>query len=185
MSLDYAILGLLSWQPFSGYDLKKIFEESPTYYWSGNNNQIYRTLLDLYRDGLVTQEVIPQENLPARKVYRSTPQGEALLHQWVLTTPELPHRKHAFLLQLGWADSLTPAELDTLLAQYQEEMQALAVIARVRSTDSPYHPSRTTREALLWQAIGTNWVMFYENEVSWARDLRTQLQSLETATTGT
>ena len=158
MTLDYAILGLLSWQPFSGYDLKKVFEESPVYYWSGNNNQIYRTLLDLYRDGLVTQEIIPQENLPARKVYRTTPQGEALLHQWALTTPELPQRKHAFLLQLGWADSLTPAELDHLLAQYQEEMQALAIIARARGIDSPYHPSRTAREALLWQAIGANWV---------------------------
>jgi len=185
MTLDYAILGLLSWQPFSGYDLKKVFEESPVYYWSGNNNQIYRTLLDLHRDGLVTKEVIPQENLPARKVYRSTPQGEALLRQWVLTIPELPQRKHAFLLQLGWADRLSPTELDALLEQYQEEMQALAVIARARSTNNPHQPSRTTREALLWQAIGTNWVLFYENEVSWAHDLRTQLQSLETANTGT
>ena len=44
MTLEYAILGLLSWKPFSGYDLKKIFSDSPIYYWSGNNNQIYRTL---------------------------------------------------------------------------------------------------------------------------------------------
>ena len=64
-------------------------------------------------------------------------------------------------------------------------MQALAVIARARGTDSPYHPSRTAREALLWQAISTNWVMFYENEVSWAQELRSQLQSLETAAAGT
>ena len=64
-------------------------------------------------------------------------------------------------------------------------MQALAIIARARGIDSPYHPSRTAREALLWQAIGANWVQFYENEVNWARDLRTQLQSLETAAAGT
>lgn len=179
MTLDYAILGLLSWQPFSGYDLKKVFEESPVYYWSGNNNQIYRTLLDLHRDGLVTQEVIPHENLPARKVYRTTPQGEALLRQWLLSTPELPQRKHAFLLQLGWADRLSSTELDILLARYQEEMQALAVIARARSSNSPHHPARTARERLLWQAIGANWVLFYENEVSWAQSLRTQLQVLE------
>ena len=42
MTIKYAILGLLSWKPFSGYDLKKIFVDSASLYWSGNNNQIYR-----------------------------------------------------------------------------------------------------------------------------------------------
>ena len=45
MSIEYAILGLLSWKPFSGYDLKKIIAESEVYYWSGNNNQIYNSLV--------------------------------------------------------------------------------------------------------------------------------------------
>lgn len=179
MTLDYAILGLLSWQPFNGYDLKKVFEESPVYYWSGNNNQIYRTLLDLFRDGLVSREVIPQPDLPARKVYTITEQGIVLLKQWVQRTPDLPQRKHAFLLQLGWADQLSGAELDELLTQYEEEMQALALIARANTSNSPHHPARTPREALLWQHISDNWCQFYENEVTWVRDLRSQLQTLE------
>lgn len=29
MTIDYAILGMLSWQPLTGYDIKKIIQESP------------------------------------------------------------------------------------------------------------------------------------------------------------
>ena len=40
MAIRYAILGLLSWRPFTGYDLKKMIGDSVFLYWSGNNNQI-------------------------------------------------------------------------------------------------------------------------------------------------
>lgn len=57
MNLSSAILGLLDWKPFSGYDLKRIISGSDLYYWSGNNNQIYKVLLELWRERLVTFEV--------------------------------------------------------------------------------------------------------------------------------
>ncbi len=66
MTIDYAILGLLSWKPLSGYDLKKLFSDSSILYWSGNNNQIYKALIQLHQDGLVSQETQLQESLPAK-----------------------------------------------------------------------------------------------------------------------
>jgi DNA-binding PadR family transcriptional regulator len=58
MSIQNAILGLLSWRPSSGYELKKVFEESPYLYWSGNNNQIYKSLTQMQKDGLITYETV-------------------------------------------------------------------------------------------------------------------------------
>ena len=121
MSLEHAILGLLSWRSLSGYDLKKVFERSPALYWSGNNNQIYRTLINLHNAGLVTMEVINQESGPSRKIYTITDQGVSELKKWVLSTPELPQLRHVFLIQLSWADQLSSEELDALLARYEEE----------------------------------------------------------------
>jgi len=46
MTIQFAVLGLLSGKPSSGYELKKVFEDSPYLYWSGNNNKIYKSLLD-------------------------------------------------------------------------------------------------------------------------------------------
>ena len=33
MSLDHAILGFLSYEPMSGYDLKKLFDQSVAHFW--------------------------------------------------------------------------------------------------------------------------------------------------------
>lgn len=177
MSLEYAMLGLLSWKPFSGYDLKKIFSDSPIYYWSGNNNQIYRILLSLYEDGLVTRTIEEQENLPTKKLYALTPAGQQMLENWLRKAPELPQRKHAFLLQLGWADLLPATELDHLLALYEEEVSALAMITRAQH-NQPFYPARTEREHLLWESIHANLTGYYEYELQWVQKLRSQLAAL-------
>ena len=123
MTIKYAILGFLSLQPLSGYDLKKKFQDSLTIHWSVNNNQIYRTLVSLHDEGLVTREVQQQEHYPARKVYSITESGLTALHRWVLTDPEAPQMRNNFLIQLTWADRLSPEELDRLLEQYEDEIQ--------------------------------------------------------------
>ena len=104
MSIKYAILGLLSWRPMSGYDLKKIIAESMSFYWSGNNNQIYKTLVQLHTEGLVDIEVQQQENYPARKEYKISERGAAELRTWVLSAPELTQFRNTFLIQLAWGD---------------------------------------------------------------------------------
>ena len=57
VSIKHAILGILSFKPLTGYDIKKIIQESSFMYWSGNNNQVYKALLELHDKGFVTNEV--------------------------------------------------------------------------------------------------------------------------------
>lgn len=178
--IKYAILGLLSWQPMAGYDLKKIFAASPILYWSGNNNQIYTALVQLHKEKLVTKEVQPQEDNPPRKVYTITERGWAALREWALTQPELPQRRHPFLVQLMWADQLTPDEIDNLLAAYEEALRVEELMAReqhARATAAM--PARTSREGLLWEAIGQNVIDAHENELQWVRRLRADLAALK------
>lgn len=42
MALNHVILGLLNREPATGYELKKIIQNTLFMYWSGNNNQIYK-----------------------------------------------------------------------------------------------------------------------------------------------
>ncbi len=179
MTIRYAILGFLSWRSLAGYDLKKLIADSPVSYWSGNNNQIYRTLVELHAEGLVTGEVQPQEHLPARKVYTITEPGRAALAEWVRTTPELPQLRHTFLIQLAWADQLAPEELDALLAAYehQVEMQGLMLREALRR-GTPEHPARTKREAYLWDMIAENNLGVYEGELAWVRRVRAGLRDI-------
>ena len=56
MDVHTAILGWLSWKPASGYDLKRVFSDSEIFYWSGNNNQIYKALLQI--------PLVPRRSVP-------------------------------------------------------------------------------------------------------------------------
>lgn len=178
MSIKYAILGFLSWSPLTGYELKKLFAESTTMYWSGNNNQVYKTLVELHHDELVTLEVQHQEDHPPRKIYTITEKGRSELRQWVLSTPEPPQIRNFFLVQLAWADQLEVDELDALLAQYQEEIEVQLAMAREQKQRNRHSPQRTVRETYLWQMIAENRVCFYESDLNWVRQLRRELSAM-------
>jgi PadR family transcriptional regulator AphA len=175
LSIQYAILGFLSWRSLSGYDIKKLIEESPILYWSGSNNQIYRTLVELHNEGLVTCEVQPQEHLPTRKVYTISEKGRSALRAWLLSSPELPLLRNAFLVQLTWADALTSAELDGLLARYEHEVEMQWLMCRERTRRDEGSTPRTPREAYVWQAIAEHHCDFYAQEVAWVRKVRAEL----------
>lgn len=176
MNIKFAILGFLSWKSLSGYDLKKIFAESQSLYWSGNNNQIYKSLVQLHQEGLVESEIQLQENNPARKLYTITASGRYTLREWLTSQPEPPHLRNTFLIQLAWADQLNDNELDRLLISYEEELKMQLLIHTERERRGLLNPARTDREKLLWQMIAQNWSAVYENELSWVKQLRCELR---------
>lgn len=175
MSIKYAILGFLSWTPLTGYELKKLFSESTTMHWSGNNNQIYKALVELHHDELVTLAIQHQEDRPARKIYSITDKGRAELRNWVLSTPEPPQIRNSFLVQLAWADQLTSGELDALLAQYEEEITVQLAMAGEQKQRNRNSPQRTPREAYLWKMIAENQIALYYSELNWVRRVRREL----------
>lgn len=175
MSIKYAVLGFLSRSSLTGYDLKKLFAESMTLHWSGNNNQIYRTLVELHQEGLVTKEVEYQENLPPRKVYTITESGQAELKQWLLSTPELPQLRNAMLIQLTWADQLQKSELEALFNEYEEEVQVYLLMLREQHQRDQQNGRITPRQRFFADTIMARWISFYESELDWIRTLRQQL----------
>ncbi len=166
MSIKYVILGFLSETPLTGYDLKKKFSESEIFHWSGNNNQIYRTLVELHEAQLVTVEVQVQASKPSRKIYTITDTGLATLRRWLRSTPELPQFRDALLLQLAWADQLDTDALSALLTAYEDELHAHVVLLReqMRRDTDPRQPLRNR--------IAEHWLSFYELELEWVRNLR-------------
>jgi PadR family transcriptional regulator, regulatory protein AphA len=176
MTIQFAILGLLSWRSLSGYDLKKIISDSDLYPWSGNNNQIYRSLVEIHAAELVSQDVQIQESLPARKVYTITEKGRTALRAWVQSTPELPELHNTFLIQLAWADQLSSAELDAMTGKYAEEVEVQIRMLHEKRRRKADTPSRTPREAFLWEKISQNLLALYQGELDWVRSLQKELR---------
>lgn len=184
MSIRYAILGFLSWKPFSGYELKKIFGDALSFHWSGNNNQIYGTLLELHKSEAVTIEVQPQEKLPARKVYTITEKGRAELRAWLCSEPELPALRCLAHIQLAWAEGLSGTELDTMLASYERQLSDQVLMRHEMARRGGSAPARSPREKLIWKRMEERNISFYENELSWVQTLRRDVMALGSSATG-
>jgi DNA-binding PadR family transcriptional regulator len=175
MSINSAILGILSYKSLTGYDLKKIIQESPFMHWSGNNNQIYKALVELLDEGYVTNEVYHQESSPSKKIYTITEAGLAALKEWVLSIPEAPESKKTFLIQLAWADQLNTDELNNLITGYENEIKIQILLQEEKRRRGTFSPERTPREAYLWDMIYDNIISSYKNELSWIEKLRRNL----------
>jgi len=178
MSIRQTILGFLSWKPFTGYELKKFFEDALSFHWSGNNNQIYGTLVELHKDGAVSVEVRQQEKLPAKKVYSITEQGKAELREWLLSEPELPSLRSMAHAQLAWAESLSGAELSGLMGSYERQLEAQVLMCRERARRGGLEPARSPREELVWKRIEEGNIALYERELDWVRALRRDIEAL-------
>lgn len=179
MDLNATILGLLSWKPLSGYDLKRIISNSEIFYWSGNNNQIYKGLLTLQKEGLVTHQVQVQESLPAKKIYSITEKGLAELRKRLLSEPELPEIRKGFLIQLSWAEMLSDEEIITLLEKYEEEISAQLRMRQGQAGKPGSRPDRSPRERYLWERIAANTISAYQAELDWVRQTLQGLRSGE------
>lgn len=180
MTVNHAILGILSIRSMTGYDLKKVFQDSVYLYWSGNNNQIYKALVELLKEGLVSSETEIQQSLPAKKIYTITDKGLAALKSWTAGVPEETEYKRPFLIQLAWADLLEDDALRDLLSSYEEHVAVQQLMHREKiRRGEPFTP-RTAREAILWESIHDNVLAADQQELDWVRTVRQKLAALKT-----
>ena len=175
MSIQLAILGILSWKSSTGYELKKIFEDSSFMYWSGNNNQIYKALMNMKNEDFVTSKVVHQDNSPSKKIYTITEEGLKELRKWLVSSPEAPEIKKTFLVQLAWSDMLSNQELSAVLSKYENEIKLQLIMQKEKYRRALYSPNRSTREILIWEMISENIISTYNNELNWVRETRKKL----------
>ncbi|WP_026477504.1 DUF4180 domain-containing protein [Alkaliphilus transvaalensis] len=175
MSIKFAILGMLSWKASTGYELKKIFEESSILYWSGNNNQIYKALSQMLDEELVKSEVVHQDSSPSKKIYTITEEGLNELKEWVISSPEAPEIKKTFLVQLAWSNMLSDQELNTLLIRYENELKNQLMMEQEKIRRRLPSPNRSSRESFIWNMISENIISTYNNELNWVRETRQKL----------
>lgn len=175
MELNDIILGFLDWKPLTGYELKGLFSALDFLPWSGNNNQIYKALLELEREDCVEKEVIVQENYPPQKRYSATQKGRGRLYDAVRENPDAPFVKNDFLLHLAWADCLSEAELIRLIDSYQQHVEKELTMCKEKIRRNGVHAKRSERESYIWDMIGQNRADFLQNELNWLTKLRNGL----------
>ena len=104
----YAVLGMLSLRPMSGYDLKKYIELGTSNFWSESYGQIYPMLKQLAEEGLTSSHVEKREGRPERHVYTLTDKGWDALRHWLTEPVESQLARNELLLKLFFGCDTPP-----------------------------------------------------------------------------
>jgi DNA-binding PadR family transcriptional regulator len=181
MSLEYAILGFLNYHPYTGYDLKKIFDTSIRHFWPADQSQIYRTLTRLTERGYAVMEKIPQEDRPDRKLYHITEAGRAALLSWLMGPPPLDEPRSAPLIQVFFAGQLSDQAILAKFEGFAAMMRAiLAQYEQVPRQIEPYQQEiASPREHFFWLLTLENGIRNMRANLEWAESVIQRIKNGE------
>ena len=97
--MDYVLLGLLSHEPMTGYEMKKRLDTSLRFFWGASFGSIYPTLNQLEKEGKVTKENA-SANGREKISYSITQKGKESLKEWLKKPVEKDEIRYETLLKL-------------------------------------------------------------------------------------
>ena len=110
MPLIHALLGFLNYHPYTGYDLKDIFDRSVQHFWYADQSQIYRSLAQIAEEEWAEIEVVHQDDRPDRKLYHITEAGRAELARWLTGPVPVERSRSAPMIMVFFAGMLSNQE---------------------------------------------------------------------------
>ena len=130
----FIILGLLSHEDLSGYDIKKRIDGMIGHFWSVGYNQIYPSLSGLENDRLVVRSVEKDAKGPEKHLYSITDAGKKCLADWLMLPEEREYTKYGILLKLFFSGGL-PAQrsIGRIRAFQERQRKNLAEVRQFRS----------------------------------------------------
>jgi PadR family transcriptional regulator, regulatory protein AphA len=125
----YVILGMVSKEPRSGYEIKAVVDKTTRFFWTASYGQIYPELKRLSEAGLVKGVDSPTGGRK-RTVYEITADGEDELKGWLRQPPRTYEMREEGLLKLFFAGALPPEEAAEILRAMREHRLEMAAQLR-------------------------------------------------------
>jgi PadR family transcriptional regulator AphA len=98
-STDFAILGMLTLKPMSGYEIRQLMSQSIVHFWSESYGQLYPSLKKLESAKLVTKRTEPGQKRD-KHIYTITATGRERLQAWLEAAPKPQPPRSELLLKL-------------------------------------------------------------------------------------
>ena len=165
----YVILGLLSLEPMSGYEIKAFVDKSTRFFWAASYGQIYPQLRALADAGLIAGEAKPAGGR-RRTVYSLTKEGRRALREWLAIEPDVLEMRDEGLLKLFFAD-LVPGEAALALLRVRRAAHE-RILEQLRQIEAgpPFVGGRAYPDVVLSYGIG-----FHSWAVSWCEEMERHL----------
>ena len=163
-----AILGLLSIQPFTTYELAQQMERTLSWFWPRAASMIYEEPKKLVTAGLATSQ-ITFTGKRRSIVYQITDAGRAALRDWLDTPAAGMRMEFEAMIKVAFADAGDTDQLHAALGEIRADAEARVAEILSRSEDYantgvPF-PDRLTIVAITGKLLMGQ----YEAAVRWAR----------------
>lgn len=121
----FAVLGILTLGPHTGYDIKQHMEKSTSYFWNENYGQIYPSLAELLKRKDITVDVKRQKGKPDKKVYSITEQGKLTLSDWLSQPMEhmVMLKKNELLLRVFFGSNAPPEAIIQHIREHKSKLE--------------------------------------------------------------
>lgn len=120
--LDCVILGLLSHEELTGYEIKKRMDTALKYFWGASFGSIYPTLSDLVNRGLAVKRE-NMENKRNKLIYSITGDGRRYLKEWLKMPVEKDELRYETLLKVFFGNEQGAAQALLHIEAFQEKIE--------------------------------------------------------------
>lgn len=120
--IDYVILGLLSHEDLTGYEIKKRMDTSLKYFWGASYGSIYPALSDLVGRGLASKRN-GAENNRNKIIYSITKEGRIYLKEWIKIPAGKDELRYETLLKLFFGNEGGKLQAISHIDAFQEKIE--------------------------------------------------------------
>jgi DNA-binding PadR family transcriptional regulator len=177
-SSTQALLGLLSIEPMSGYDLGQNIRASIGHIWSESYGQIYPNLKKLAAAGFVSAREAHQKGKPSRHIYSITQKGREELNAWLGIPPQPEIPRNELLLKLFFGSqvpaSILMAYVKRMIAEHRALLEKFIRIEREEIAEQKHRP-----EAAFWRMTARYGQLEMEAHLRWAKETLAALGRLD------
>jgi len=176
-SSSFALLGLLTIEPMSGYDLGHVVRASVGHIWSESYGQIYPNLKRLAADGLVDSKTEKHKGRPDRRIYSITKKGREQLARWLAVPPQPEVPRNEMLLKLFFGAQVSPQVLignvERMVASHRALLEEFQ-----RTQHEEIDRNRQYPDAPFWKMAARFGEIEMEAHLAWAEETLHELHKI-------
>ena len=174
--MDYVLLGLLSHESMTGYEMKKRLDTTLRFFWGGSYGSIYPTLNRLETEGKVTKEDI-SSNGREKISYSITEYGKEILKQWLRKPVEKDELRYETLLKLFFGNENGFEGAKEHIERFEEKCRSELVVLNMFAENlKKYLENDTHKYYYLTVRFGIN---TYEAYLKWCKEAKEQIKEWE------
>lgn len=172
--INYVILGLLSHESMTGYEIKKRMDTSLRFFWGASYGSIYPTLNTLAQSGLITKYET-KENGRDKIIYTITEDGHEVLKGWLREPVVKDELRYETLLKLFFGGELgCDGSLEHIRSYGSKVQDELALLRSIVSSLEQVKANDITHlHYLLTARFG---VKMYEACLEWCAEAADELK---------